>query len=163
MSVALIMTAKGKHRPLMVAVIALLIVAADQATKQMVLDWVPLNGGYEVIPGFMNIVHARNPGSAFGILSSRWFLLAVSVFAVLVIGWLVVESKELNVILLAGYSLFLGGALGNLVDRIRFGEVIDFLDVYMGNVHWPAFNVADSALCVGTACFFIHVLTKKNT
>jgi signal peptidase II len=163
LSVVLVMTVKGKIRPLMAAVIALLIVAADQATKQMVLDWVPLNGGYEVIPEFMNIVHARNPGSAFGILSSRWFLLAVSVFAVLVIGWLVVESKELTVILLAGYSLFLGGALGNLVDRIRFGEVIDFLDVYVGNFHWPAFNVADSALCLGTACFFIHVLTKKSS
>lgn len=163
MSVALVMTVTVKNRPLIVAAIALLIVAADQVTKQMVLDWVPLNGGYEVIPGFMNIVHARNPGSAFGVLSSRWFLLGVSVFAVLIIGWLVVESKELNLALLAGYTLFLGGALGNLIDRIRFGEVIDFLDVYVGNFHWPAFNVADSALCAGTACFFIHVLTKKSS
>ncbi len=156
------MTAKGKHRPLMVAAIALLIVAADQATKQMVLDWVPLNGGYEVIRGFMNIVHARNPGRLRDTLQPMVPPWRLRVFAVLIIGWLVIESKELNLVLLAGYALFLGGALGNLIDRIRFGEVIDFLDVYVGNFHWPAFNVADSALCVGTACFFIHVLTKKS-
>ncbi len=153
-----------RNRLLTAAAIALLIVVADQATKNMVLTWVPLDDGYEVIPGFMNIVHARNPGAAFSMFAglSRWFFVAVSVVAVLVICWLIFESQELSPLLFAGYSLFLGGAVGNLIDRIRFGEVIDFLDLYTGNFHWPAFNVADSALSVGTACFFIYILTSTQ-
>ena len=71
------------------------------------------------------------------------------------------SSAAIELGLLAGYSLFFGGALGNLIDRIRFGEVIDFLDVHWGNLHWPAFNVADSALCVGAGLFLLHVVLKK--
>lgn len=143
------------------ALISLVIVVVDQVTKQMILEWLPLDSGYEVIPGFMNIVHARNPGAAFGIPGSRWFFIAASVLAVMVIGWLIAKTNERDSALLAGYSLFLGGALGNLIDRVRLGEVIDFLDFYAGRLHWPAFNVADSALCAGTALFFIHVLRNR--
>jgi signal peptidase II len=148
--------------------VALLIVAADQLTKYFITAWIPLHTAYEVIPGFVNLVHVRNPGAAFGILSdsqsvlTRWFFVCISIAAVIIIGWLVLTGEDTDSYLLVGYALFVGGALGNLVDRIRFGEVIDFLELYVNSFHWPAFNVADSALCVGTALFFIHVLTAKK-
>jgi signal peptidase II len=153
----------------MVFGVALLIVAADQLTKYFVTAWIPLHNMYEVIPGFVNLVHVRNPGAAFGILSdsqsmlTRWFFVCISIAAVIIIGWLVLTGEDTDSFLLVGYALFVGGALGNLIDRIRFGEVIDFLELYVNSFHWPAFNVADSALCVGTALFFIHVLTGKKT
>jgi len=115
----------------------------------------------------MNLVHARNPGAAFGIMSGyesvlrAAFFILISVTALVVILAMVIFSRDGGFLLILGYSLFFGGALGNLVDRIRFGEVIDFLDLHLGSVHWPAFNVADSALCAGTALFFLHFLVNK--
>ncbi|AFM26722.1 signal peptidase II [Desulfomonile tiedjei] len=148
--------------------IALLIVVADQFTKYLVTAWIPLHTVSEVIPGFVNLVHVRNPGAAFGIFSdsqsmlTRWFFVCISIAAVMIIGWLILTGEDTDTYLLVGYALFVGGALGNLIDRIRFGAVVDFLELYVNSFHWPAFNVADSALCVGTALFFIHVLTAKK-
>lgn len=145
-----------------------LVVIADQLTKTLVASSVPLNRGIELVPGVLDIVHARNPGAAFGILSnsvSHWrrvFFIGVSVAALAVIGWLVVMPTSIEWYLLGGYSLFFGGTLGNLVDRIRFGEVIDFIHVHWENLYWPAFNVADSALCVGTALFVLHFLRQRR-
>jgi signal peptidase II len=144
-------------------------VALDQASKYMVETAVPLNRHVEVIPGYLDIVHVRNPGAAFGILSqSAWdwrktFFVSVSGIALAVILWLVAFGVTPDLFLLGGYSLFFGGTLGNLIDRLRFGEVIDFLDVHVENLHWPAFNVADSALCVGAALFFIHIVRSSRT
>lgn len=144
------------------------IAAVDQLTKWLVLSFIPLDGGINVVPGLVNIVHARNPGAAFGIMSQhssdfRWlFLLAVSVAALLVVLWLVLSSHDLSTGLLIGYSLFFGGAAGNLIDRARFGEVIDFLDVFVGQYHWPAFNVADSALCVGVGLFALCAIRDSG-
>lgn len=148
--------------------IALLIVAADQITKYLVTVWIPLHSVSEVVPGFVNLVHVRNPGAAFGIFSdsqsilTRWFFVCISIAAVTIIGWLILTDEDTDSYLLMGYALFVGGALGNLIDRIRFGAVIDFLELYVNSFHWPAFNVADSALCAGTALFFIHVLSAKK-
>jgi signal peptidase II len=148
--------------------IAGLIVAVDQATKCLVTAYVPYGGFMEIIPGVVNLVHARNPGAAFGIMSgSEWqfrslFFIFVSIATLVLILSFIVFSDDLDGYMLTGYSLFFGGALGNLVDRMRFGEVIDFLDVHWRNHHWPAFNVADSALCAGAALFLLHVVTRKN-
>ncbi len=158
------MAVEGSRKLLWFSVIALAVVVADQLTKHLVMASIPLRGGFELIPGFVNLVHARNPGAAFGFLSQsaaawRWILFVViSVGAAAAILWLVFSTRETECSLLIGYALFFGGALGNLVDRIVYGEVIDFLDVYVHGWHWPAFNVADSALCVGTAVFFLHFL-----
>lgn len=147
---------------------ALIIVVCDQVTKYWVVSSIPINRAIEIVPGFFDLVHARNPGAAFGMFSQSTvsyrsaFFIAVSVVALVVILWLVVTSKELDGWLLAGYTLFFGGAAGNLIDRLLYGEVIDFLDFYVGGLHWPAFNVADSSLCAGTACFFLHVLRKPS-
>lgn len=148
--------------------IAGLTIAADQFTKHLVIAHVPFGGAVEIIPGWVNIVHMRNPGAAFGILAgSEWefrslFFIGVSVVALVLIIALLRFSDDMDGYLLAGYSLFFGGALGNLVDRVRFGEVTDFLDVYWGNFHWPAFNVADSALCMGAFFIFLHFLRANK-
>ncbi|MFC1833777.1 signal peptidase II [Thermodesulfobacteriota bacterium] len=153
-------TIQGHKKYILFSLIALSILAGDQVTKHLVLESIPLGTGYEVIPGFLNVVHVRNSGAAFG-MGSGWgarFFLVVSVTALLTILWLLASSKETRLVLVAGYGLFFGGVLGNFLDRIRFGEVIDFLDLHVGTWHWPAFNVADSALCIGAACFFIYYL-----
>jgi len=145
-----------------------IVFTADQVTKQLVIESIPLHTGIEVIPGFFDLAHVRNPGVAFGMMAGnawsfqRTFFILLSLAAIAAILWVIYSSAAIELSLLAGYCLFFGGASGNLIDRVRFGEVIDFLDVHWGNVHWPAFNVADSALCVGVGLFLIHFIFKKN-
>ena len=91
------------------------------------------------------------------------FFLLITFVALAIILWMVIFSREMDLFLFSGYALFFGGALGNLTDRIRFGEVTDFLDFHVAGLHWPAFNVADSALCAGTAFFFLHFLFRKRS
>ncbi|MFH1114237.1 MAG: signal peptidase II [Pseudomonadota bacterium] len=144
--------------------IVLAIGVSDQVSKYLVASSVPLNSGVQVIPGYLDVVHVRNKGAAFGIFSqSTWsvrstLFLVVHFIALAVIFRLLASTRDPDPYLLGGYSLFFGGAVGNLIDRLRFGEVIDFLDVHIGNAHWPAFNVADSALCVGAVLLILHFL-----
>lgn len=148
--------------------IAGLICAADQMTKQLILQYIPVDRGFELMSGYVNLVHVRNPGAAFGILArADWdfrkiFFIAVSVAALVVIVTLFVTTRQMPWHMVIGYGLFFGGTLGNLVDRIRFGEVIDFLDLHYGAHHWPAFNVADSALCVGVGLFALHIILTRD-
>lgn len=146
------------------AIIAATITGLDQLTKALILNEIPYGRGFEVIPGFLNLVHARNPGAAFGMLAdlsphTRTVLFScISAGAMVIITFLVVSSQRIHPLLLIGYGLFFGGVLGNLIDRIRFGEVIDFIDVHVGAMHWPAFNIADSSLCVATGIFFVFLI-----
>ncbi len=157
----------GMRRIVFFTLTALAIIVLDQVTKHWIVTSIPVNRAVEIIPGFFDLVHARNPGAAFGIFSRSTagyrsaFFIAISAVALVVILWLVITTREPDAYLLAGYTFFFGGAAGNLIDRILYGEVIDFLDFYVGAIHWPAFNVADSALCIGTACFFLHVFLKS--
>ncbi len=159
----------GGRKWLLLIIIAGIILTADQWTKQLIAESLPLHTGIEVISGFLDFAHVRNSGVAFGMLSEsastlqRIFFILLSFAAMVVIAWMIHSSPAIELGLLAGYSLFFGGALGNLIDRIRFGQVIDFIDVHWGNLHWPAFNIADSALCVGAALFLIHFMGKKQT
>jgi len=135
--------------------VSLVIVLADQVTKEIVADRIPLHSSVPVIQGLFDLTHVRNSGAAFGLFASidsplRTVLLNTVAFvvflAVLVYAWRTsVDSTRLQL----GLSLILGGAVGNLVDRIRAGSVTDFLDFYVGSHRWPAFNVADSAITVG--------------
>ncbi|MEJ2717601.1 MAG: signal peptidase II [Deltaproteobacteria bacterium] len=169
---------KGRSRPeeeairapskyVIFGLVACLVFAADQFTKYLVLTHVPLNRGFEIVRGYVDLVHARNPGAAFGIMAgSLWglrptFFLLISIAALGIILWMLIRFKDSGLMLILGYAFFFGGAAGNLLDRIRYGEVIDFLDVHVADVHWPAFNVADSALCIGTALFFLHFFIRK--
>lgn len=134
---------------------ALLVAALDQATKLLVAAGLPLNSGIPIVEGFLDLVHVRNRGMAFGIMhgfssASAYILAGASVIAaafIIVFAERVSQGSRFGLLSL---SFILGGAVGNLIDRIRLGEVIDFVDVYVGSYHWPAFNVADAAITVGT-------------
>ncbi|RCS58479.1 signal peptidase II [Parvibium lacunae] len=134
--------------------ISALIILLDQLSKILIVRTFTL---HEVKPitSFFNLVLAHNPGAAFSFLANaggwqRDFFTALGVVVSLIIIWMLYKHSTQR--LFAGaLALILGGAIGNVIDRIRFGYVIDFLDFYWGNLHWPAFNVADSAICVGAA------------
>lgn len=131
--------------------------ALDQVCKLLVLAKLPLGSQMPLIPGLLNLVHIHNKGAAFGLLSGwsaefAWlFFVAITGLALVVLGYLLWRLPDEDWPAALGYSLILTGALGNLIDRVRLGEVVDFIDVYWGRYHWPAFNVADSLVCVGAA------------
>ena len=109
------------------------------------------------ITSFFSLVHFQNPGAAFSFLSDqggwqRYFLIAISLLAVLYIPWLINQYKK-NILIVIGLLLILGGAIGNLYDRINYGYVIDFIYLHFAEFYWPAFNVADSAISVGVLLF----------
>lgn len=139
--------------------VILATVAADQFSKMLVVASLALYQSVEVIPGFFNLVHVTNTGAAFSLLAdfdSPWRnIFFLSVGTVAVIAMTVASYKLAGVSRLYPLALGLisGGAIGNLIDRVRIGAVIDFLDFYLGRYHWPAFNVADSAICVGAVVF----------
>ena len=149
------------------AIIALLVVAADQITKYMVLESMPLFHSIPVIPGFFDLTHIHNPGGAFGFLSGqsshlqRLIFLLVSSLAIGLILYFYIKTPPSFRFLSIGLALVFSGAIGNLIDRVRMGKVVDFLDFYIGNLHWPAFNIADSAVSVGMFIFLYHLLFKK--
>jgi signal peptidase II len=136
--------------------IALSVVLLDLVTKLWVQKSLGLYTAKTVIPGFFNIVHVLNRGAAFGFLNRsdiRWqtyFFFAATALAVLIINHLLRMAREGDWLLVIGLGLILGGALGNLIDRIKTGEVVDFLDFYWKSYHWPAFNVADMAIFLGS-------------
>ena len=135
---------------------ALAVILLDQFTKFLVLGNLRVGESISVIDNYFNLVHIRNRGMAFGLMnrpgnySGHYFLLAATfVAAALLIYWFFKLRGEKNW-MIPGLSLVLGGALGNLIDRMRIREVVDFLDFYIGSLHWPAFNIADAAITVGT-------------
>ena len=144
------------------------ILGLDQWTKALVQQKLPLYQRVEVIPGFFNLTHVRNPGGAFGIfggakggIGSTLFVI-VSLVAVGILIFLFAKVREHEKNLTFSYALILSGAIGNLVDRFRFGEVIDFLDYYISSFHWPAFNIADAAICAGIGLMAIELLSKDT-
>ena len=145
--------------------LAAAVVAADQATKSMVLARFNTGEGVVVTPYF-NLVLVYNKGAAFSFLAAApgWqtpLLAAFALGAALVVSVLLLRSPERRM-LCAGLALILGGAVGNLVDRLRFGQVVDFLDFHAAGWHWPAFNVADSAITVGAALLILDGLRRHE-
>ncbi|THB70134.1 MAG: signal peptidase II [Desulfovibrio sp.] len=141
--------------------LAAVIVVLDQVTKYIITQALPLGGGRVVIDGFFNLVHVLNTGAAFSFLADqdgewrRWLFVGLSCLAVVLIIYLVRLTHKASLLLLLGFGSVLGGAVGNLVDRVRTGEVVDFLDFYLGSNHWPAFNVADTGISVGAAALIL--------
>jgi signal peptidase II len=141
----------------------------DQVTKVLVMLKLPLGSQDPLIPGLLNLVHVRNKGAAFGLLSGwsaayAWLFFAATTGLVLgVLGYLLWRLPDDQWPAALGYSFIMTGALGNLIDRVRLGEVVDFIDVYWGRYHWPAFNVADSLVCVGTAILVWVIIRDENT
>lgn len=153
--------------------LALVFLVADQVSKQWVAQTFDLYESVTVFP-FFNLTYVHNPGAAFSFLADqpgwqRWFLTAVAAIACIIFSvWMSRTPKE-NKILGYGLALMLSGAMGNLIDRALFGYVIDFLDFYhdiftfiLSTPHWPAFNIADSAIFVGAALMIIDSFKSDN-
>jgi len=137
---------------LLIPVITALVIILDIITKTIIVNKVAYHEIIKVLP-FINIVHIENRGAAFGLFAGlgNVFFIIVSIIAILfIVYYLRSVQKRMEIISL---SLVLGGAVGNLIDRIRIGKVTDFIDFYVNSWHWPSFNVADSALTVGIIFF----------
>jgi signal peptidase II len=147
--------------------IALLVVALDRFTKRMIAHRLSLHGSITVIPGFFRIIHAENPGAAFGIFAdspSAWktgLLIGFSIIALLIVSALLWKNSHTLTSTGIGLSLILGGAVGNLWDRLVSRRVVDFLLFYIGPHQWPAFNVADSAIVVGAGLLVFEIVFAK--
>lgn len=145
-----------------------LVTALDQFSKWYITSTMSLHASYPVIDGFFNITYIRNPGAAFGFLANAaplfrsGFLITVSVAAIVMILWYLARDRSVGVLLTSALALITGGAAGNLIDRVRFGNVVDFLDVYAGTWHWPAFNVADSAISIGAVLLVVEMFRRKK-
>ncbi len=144
-------------------VVATVIAVADQVTKWAIVEWVPL---YDKVPinSFINLTHQKNPGAAFSFLADaggwqRWFFVVLaSGVSVVVAVWLWRIRNAGQTVLSAGLALVLGGAIGNLVDRILLGHVTDFIQVWFGSWAFPSFNVADAGISIGAGFLIIDAL-----
>jgi len=136
-------------------IVAVAIVVLDRWSKLAIADWLPLYSSKTMIEGFFDIVHTRNTGIAFSLFADagpvvkNFILPVVSIAAIGLIVYMFAKSPNADPISTLALTLVLAGAIGNLYDRFAYGYVVDFLDVYVGTHHWPAFNVADSSISVG--------------
>lgn len=148
--------------------IALLVVALDRATKWLIMKRVSLHDGVQIIPGFFRITHEENRGAAFSLFAdspSEWkmvLLVSFSVLALIVVSTLLWRNSHAFATTGLGLALIMGGALGNLWDRLLRGHVTDFLLFYVGQYQWPAFNVADSAIVVGACLLAFEILSARS-
>lgn len=155
-----------KHK--IVLILAGVILVMDQITKVWIQNTIPLWDSKTIIPGLFNLVHVLNKGAAFGFLADlegnmqTYFFIGVTGLAVVLIFHLVRTVDRHDPYLFTALGLILGGALGNLIDRIRLGMVIDFLDFHVGGHHWPAFNVADMAISTGAILLLVSFYKKKR-
>ena len=146
------------------AVIAAAIFVADQVTKAAVEGSIPEHTTVPVVPHFLNLVHTKNAGAAFGLFSespSAWktaLLIVVSSLLLAMVIGVVWRNQQLHRMAGIGLALILGGALSNLFDRIRFGRVVDFVDVYCRGYHWYTFNLADASIVVGAGFLVFELL-----
>ncbi|MDM5147150.1 signal peptidase II [Candidatus Persebacteraceae bacterium Df01] len=144
--------------------VVLIIVVADQWTKWLVVHSSLTQQSIELTP-FLRLVYAENTGAAFSFLANvgdwgRWLLLAASFFiCVILLVWLQRATRPIEITALI---LILGGAVGNVIDRVRQGYVVDFIDIHIGTYHWPAFNIADSAITVGAVVLVLVVFAGEK-
>jgi signal peptidase II len=150
-----------------VSLIALGIVVLDQVTKVVVLERLAPGERVDVVDGLVALTLVMNPGLAFGLLANlpaawRWIVVALSVVALIVLARVAVRVLPGGGwVDIAAIAMIFGGAVGNLIDRARFGAVVDFIDVYYGTWHWPAFNVADSAITIGVLFLALRLLGRQ--
>jgi signal peptidase II len=145
------------------------VIAADQISKMWIVNSFQLYESKEIISGLFNLVYVENTGAAFSILAdvdSPWrhyFFMIVGCVAIVGLTVTYIKLMAENKYYYLPIGLIVGGAVGNMIDRVRLGSVVDFLDFYFGNYHWPAFNVADSAICVGAVLFIgMNYLDSKK-
>ena len=145
-----------------------MVFAADRLTKSIVEARVSAFDVHPVIPGFFDIVHSQNRGVAFGLMNdstSAWRTVVLIVFsaaALILVAGMLWRAARLDRWTVTGLALVLGGAAGNLFDRILWGRVTDFLEFYVGDMHWPTFNVADSCIVIGSGLLLVDLLRPKR-
>ena len=143
------------------------LAALDQLTKYLLVGAIPLNTGIPIIPGLLNLVHVHNKGGAFSVFAGsespwrQYIFIGLAVLVIAAIAYAYGKAGKKDNWIRIAYIFIAGGACGNLIDRIRLGEVVDFIDVYAGNWHWPAFNVADAALSTGAVMLLVSLIWKK--
>ena len=142
----------------------LLIVIVDQLTKAMIRATIPLHASVTLVPGVLDFTHVRNSGAAFGILNTQDFPFKTAVIAIIAtaalvgVGLYAASLAHHQLVARVGLAMIIGGAAGNLLDRIAVGSVVDFVDVYWRTYHFWAFNVADSAISIGVAIMMLDML-----
>ncbi len=148
-------------------IVAITVFALDRLTKIIIEAWLPPYQSRTVIPHFFDLTHTRNTGVAFGIFAnteSPWvphFLTLISFVALIIILVFYYRHSPGNWKLQVGLMLVLGGAIGNLYDRIQYGYVIDFIDLYYKSYHWPTFNLADSSISIGIGLLLLEILVQR--
>jgi len=148
--------------------VSLAVLLLDQWTKGIITRAFDVHQSRTVVGGLFDLTYVRNSGAAFGLFASvdcsikAMLLNSVAVLVFIVVSAYALRSSHKSVRLQVGFSLILGGAIGNLLDRVRFGYVVDFLDFSVSGHHWPAFNVADSAICIGVALLFLDMLRSEE-
>ncbi len=150
--------------------ISVIVIVADRITKTLVASHVSLGDGITVIPGFLRITHWLNEGAAFSLFADsaspnavRWGLISFSALAAIAVLIALIRLASGITLVTTALALVLGGALGNLHDRIAYGSVVDFIEVHIFGYHWPDFNVADSSIVVGACLLLLDSLLPKKT
>ena len=148
--------------------VSLAVLFLDQWTKGIITRTMEVHQSRTILDDFFDLTYVRNTGAAFGLFASvdssmkAIVLNSVAVVVFLIVSAYALRSSHKSVRLQVGLALILGGAVGNLLDRVRFGYVVDFLDFSISGHHWPAFNVADSAICVGVGLLFLDMLRNES-
>jgi signal peptidase II len=154
--------------PIPWVILSLAVAVTDRLTKTLVERLTTTTWRHSVIPGFFDLVHTRNPGIAFGLLADSrlpWMragLIILSLVAAAAMAWLLLAGRAGGPRSRAGIALILGGAAGNLFDRLLDGGVVDFLLFYFRGFEWPAFNIADSAIVIGAALVLLELLLARH-
>jgi len=149
------------RKPYLSIITTSFVILLDYLTKKLVVKYVGQSGAIPVLP-FLRIVYVQNKGAAFGLfqdVGNTVFIIVSLIAIILIILYQLNLKKGLEIF---SFSLILGGATGNLIDRLTVGSVIDFIDLFIGRWHWPAFNVADSALTVGIVLFLMSNLKRRQ-
>ena len=144
----------GRQRSIF-ALVAFVFLVGDWLSKRLFQEWLETGGPVDVIPGF-RLILVHNHGAAFGFLASaggwqRGFFILVAATVIIYLAWRLWMARPEEKVTNIGFAMILGGATGNLIDRLNQGYVVDFVDIYVRNWHWPAFNVADAAISIGAA------------
>jgi len=149
--------------------IILAIIAADQLSKWLIVKFLPLESTRDVVKGFFRLWHVRNSGAVWGFFSGHdggWvpkLITALAIAALLIVAFFFLRADRRARLELASYAFILGGALGNITDRLRLGYVVDFLDAYIKSWHWPTFNAADSCITIGVLLLALSMWRGKCT
>ncbi len=143
--------------------LSMVVIILDQISKLIVLKTIPLHASVR-LNDFFNWVLVFNPGAAFSFLADgagwqKWFFIGIGLIATVVMIWLIFRHEKQTMFCFS-ISMILGGAVGNLIDRFTHGAVVDFIDIYYSHYHWPAFNLADSAITLGTTLLIVDELRR---